>query len=153
MPLWNWKKASRVWYTFPNSLGSSASPRPSDVLTQGDEIEAVVLGVNTEEQKISLGRTATRHQPMGMTSMGDTRLAARSRAKCVTSRHMAPSSRWRTALIGMIHVSDLSWTRKINHPSEILKKGEEIEAQVIEIDKQNQRVSLGVKQLESGSME
>ena len=51
--------------------------------------------------------------------------------------------------MAMIHVSDLSWTRKINHPSEILKKGEEIEAQVIEIDKQNQRVSLGVKQLES----
>ena len=50
---------------------------------------------------------------------------------------------------GMIHVSDLSWTRKINHPSEILKKGEEIEAAVLEIDKTNQRISLGVKQLEN----
>jgi small subunit ribosomal protein S1 len=48
----------------------------------------------------------------------------------------------------MIHVSDMSWTKKINHPSEVLKKGDEIEAVVIDIDKQNQRISLGIKQLE-----
>src|SRR5881409_2882324 len=48
---------------------------------------------------------------------------------------------------GMIHVSDLSWTRKINHPSEVFKKNEEIEAEVIDIDKTNQRISLGMKQL------
>src|SRR5256885_7664347 len=50
-------------------------------------------------------------------------------------------------LDGMIHVSDISWTRKINHPSEVLKKGEEVEAVVLEIDKSNQRISVGVKQL------
>ena len=49
---------------------------------------------------------------------------------------------------GMVHVSDLSWTRKINHPSEVLKKGDDVEAVVIDIDKQNQRISLGIKQLE-----
>jgi small subunit ribosomal protein S1 len=48
----------------------------------------------------------------------------------------------------MVHVSDLSWTRKINHPSEVLKKGDDVEAVVIDIDKQNQRISLGIKQLE-----
>src|SRR5437660_11302860 len=47
----------------------------------------------------------------------------------------------------MIHVSDISWTRKINHPSEVLKKGDEVEAVVLEIDKSNQRISVGVKQL------
>ena len=50
---------------------------------------------------------------------------------------------------GMIHVSDLSWTRKINHPSEVLKKGDEVEAVVLSIDKENQRVSLGIKQAEN----
>jgi small subunit ribosomal protein S1 len=50
-------------------------------------------------------------------------------------------------LDGMIHVSDLSWTRKINHPSELLKKGDEIEAQVLEVDRENQRISIGIKQL------
>ena len=49
---------------------------------------------------------------------------------------------------GMVHVSDLSWTRKINHPSEVLKKGDSIEAVVIDIDKANQRIALGVKQLD-----
>src|SRR5260370_17549489 len=49
---------------------------------------------------------------------------------------------------GMIHVSDMSWTKKVNHPSEVLKKGDELEAVVIDIDKQNQRISLGIKQLE-----
>ena len=49
---------------------------------------------------------------------------------------------------GMIHVSDMSWTRKINQPSEMLKKGDEVEASVIDIDKQNQRISLGIKQLD-----
>jgi small subunit ribosomal protein S1 len=49
---------------------------------------------------------------------------------------------------GMIHVSDMSWTRKINHPSEMVKKGDELEAVVIDIDKQNQRISLGMKQLD-----
>src|SRR5256885_13991163 len=48
---------------------------------------------------------------------------------------------------GMIHVSDISWTRKINHPSEVLKKGDEVEAVVLEIDKANQRISMGLKQL------
>jgi len=50
---------------------------------------------------------------------------------------------------GMIHVSDLSWTRKINHPSEVLKKGQEVEATVLGIDKANQRISLGMKQLDT----
>jgi small subunit ribosomal protein S1 len=50
---------------------------------------------------------------------------------------------------GMIHVSDLSWTRKINHPSEVLKKGDEVEAVVLGIDKPNQRISLGIKQLDT----
>ena len=50
---------------------------------------------------------------------------------------------------GMIHVSDLSWTRKINHPSEVIKKGDEIEAVVLEVDKDNQRISIGVKQLDA----
>jgi small subunit ribosomal protein S1 len=48
---------------------------------------------------------------------------------------------------GMIHVSDMSWTRKVNHPSEVFKKGDEVEAQILGIDKQNQRISLGIKQL------
>ncbi len=122
--------------------------RPSDVLTQGDEIEAVVLGVNTEEQKISLGVRQLDTNPWddidGRYPIGST---IKGKVRNLTA--YGAFIEMEDGIDGMIHVSDLSWTRKINHPSEILKKGEEIEAQVIEIDKQNQRVSLGVKQLES----
>ena len=54
---------------------------------------------------------------------------------------------------GMVHVSDLSWTRKINHPSELIKKGDEIKAQVLEVDRENQRISIGVKQLDTDPWE
>jgi small subunit ribosomal protein S1 len=122
--------------------------RPSDVLSQGDELEAVVLGVNTEEQKISLGVRQLEPNPWDDI---DSRYPIGSLIKGKVRNLTAYGAfvEMEDGIDGMIHVSDLSWTRKINHPSEILKKGEEVEAQVIEIDKQNQRVSLGVKQLET----
>ena len=122
--------------------------RPSDVLTQGQEIEAVVLGVNKEEQKISLGVRQLEPNPWDAIEH-----------KYVTGSRVQGKIRNMTAygafveleegIDGMIHVSDLSWTRKINHPSEILKKNDEVEAVVLDIDKVNQRISLGVKQLDS----
>jgi len=122
--------------------------RPSDILEMGQELEAVVLGINKEEQKISLGvrqlepnpwdEVETRY-PIGSTIKGDV-------------RNLTPYGAFielEDGIDGMVHVSDLSWTRKINHPSEILKKSDELEAVVLEIDKENQRISLGVKQLET----
>ena len=121
--------------------------RPSDVLTLDDEVKAVVLAINKEEQKISLGvrqlepnpwdDVETRY-PIGSTIKGEI-------------RNLTPYGAFvelEDGIDGMIHVSDLSWTRKINHPSEVVKKGDEVEAAVLEIDKTNQRISLGVKQLE-----
>jgi small subunit ribosomal protein S1 len=122
--------------------------RPSDVLALDQEVKAVVLAINKEEQKISLGvrqlepnpwdEVESRY-PIGSTIKGEI-------------RNLTPYGAFvelEDGIDGMIHVSDLSWTRKINHPSEILKKGEEVEAAVLEIDKTNQRISLGVKQLEN----
>lgn len=122
--------------------------RPSDVLSLEQDVKAVVLAINTDEQKISLGvrqlepnpwdEVETRY-PIGSTIKGEI-------------RNLTPYGAFvelEDGIDGMIHVSDLSWTRKINHPSEILKKSEEVEAVVLEIDKTNQRISLGVKQLEN----
>ena len=121
--------------------------RPSDVLEVDQEIEAVVLAISTDEQKISLGvrqlepnpwdEVESRY-PIGSTIKGEIRNLTAYGAFVEME----------DGIDGMIHVSDLSWTRKINHPSEILKKGEELEAQVIDIDKTNQRISLGIKQLD-----
>lgn len=122
--------------------------RPSDVLSIDQEVKAVVLAISKEEQKISLGVRQLEtnpwdevegRYPIGSTIKGEI-------------RNLTPYGAFvelEDGIDGMIHVSDLSWTRKINHPSEVVKKGEVVEACVLEIDKTNQRISLGVKQLES----
>jgi small subunit ribosomal protein S1 len=121
--------------------------RPSDVLTVGQEIEAVVLGVNKEEQKISLGVRQLEPNPWDEI---EHRYQIGRQVKG-TVRNMTAYGAFvelEEGIDGMIHVSDMSWTKKINHPSELIKKGDEVEAVVIDIDKQNQRISLGIKQLE-----
>ena len=122
--------------------------RPSDVLTQGQEIEAVVLGVNKEEQKISLGVRQLDPNPWDAIEQ---RYAISSVVKGKIRNMTAYGAfvELEEGIDGMIHVSDLSWTRKINHPSEVLKKNDEVEAVVLDIDKVNQRISLGIKQLDS----
>ena len=121
--------------------------RPSDVLEIGQEISAVVLGISIEEQKISLGvrqldsnpwDEIELRYPVGATIKGPVRNLTAYGAFVELEE----------GIDGMIHVSDMSWTRKINHPSEVLKKNDEVEAIVLAIDKGNQRVSLGIKQTE-----
>jgi small subunit ribosomal protein S1 len=121
--------------------------RPADVLTLGQEVEAVVLGVNKEEQKISLGVRQLETNPWDEM---EHKYQIGKQVKGIVRNMTAYGAfiELEEGIDGMIHVSDLSWTRKINHPSEILKKGDTIEAVVIDIDKANQRISLGVKQLE-----
>ena len=120
--------------------------KPSDVLKPDQEVEAVVLGINRDEQKISLGirqletnpwDTAPEKYPPGTHVKGKIRNLTSYGAFLELEE----------GLDGMIHVSDISWTRKINHPSEVLKKGDEVEAVVLEVDKGNQRISIGMKQL------
>src|SRR5690348_15882530 len=120
--------------------------KPSEMLKQEQEIEAVVLGINREEQKISLGLRQLEANPWD-----------RAQEKYPPGTHVKGKIRNLTSygafieleegLDGMIHVSDISWTRKINHPSEVLKKGDEVEAVVLEVDKTNQRIAVGLKQL------
>jgi small subunit ribosomal protein S1 len=121
--------------------------RPSDVLSVGQEIEAAVLGVNKDEQKISLGIRQLEPNPWDEI---EHRYAIGKQVKGTVRNITAYGAfvELEDGIDGMVHVSDLSWTRKINHPSEILKKADEIEAVVIDIDKSNQRISLGIKQLE-----
>ena len=122
--------------------------RPSDVLELEQELKAVVLGISEDEQKISLGVRQLEANPWDEIE-----------ARYPIGKQVKGEIRNLTAygafmgleegIDGMIHVSDLSWTRKINHPSEILKKGDEVEAVVLSIDKENQRVSMGMKQLDN----
>lgn len=121
--------------------------RPSDVLTLGQEVTAVVLGVNKDEQKISLGVRQLESNPWDEIEQRYI-IGKQVKGKVRNMTAYGAFVELEEGIDGMVHVSDISWTRKINHPSEILKKGDEIEAVVIDIDKSNQRISLGLKQLE-----
>lgn len=122
--------------------------RPSDVLTVGQEINAVVLGINKDERKISLGVRQLDTNPWDDI---DVRYPIGTQISRPVRNLTAYGAfvELEEGIDGMIHVSDLSWTRKINHPSEMLKKGQDVEATVLGIDKANQRISLGMKQLDT----
>jgi small subunit ribosomal protein S1 len=120
--------------------------KPSDVLKQGDEIEAVVLGINRDEQKISLGIRQLETNPWDVAEQKYP-VGTRIKGQVRNLTSYGAFVELEEGLDGMVHVSDLSWTRKINHPSELLKKGDVVEATVLEVDKANQRISLGMKQL------
>jgi small subunit ribosomal protein S1 len=120
--------------------------KPADVLKPDQEIEAVVLGINRDEQKISLGIRQLESNPWDKAQekyIPGTKVKGKIRNLTSYGAFIELEE----GLDGMIHVSDISWTRKINHPSEVLKKGDEVEAVVLEVDKANQRIAVGIKQL------
>src|SRR5690349_3144578 len=120
--------------------------KPSDVLKPDQEIEAVVLGINRDEQKISLGLRQLEANPWDR-AQEKYPPGTRVKGKIRNLTSYGAFIELEEGLDGMIHVSDISWTRKINHPSEVFKKGDEVEAQVLEVDKANQRIAVGVKQI------
>jgi small subunit ribosomal protein S1 len=120
--------------------------KASDVLTVGDEVEAVVLSVSGAEQKLSLGIRQTEANPWDEVQE---KYAIGARVKGAVRNFTTYGAfvELEAGVDGMIHVSDMSWTRKVNHPSEVLKKGDEVECLVLEVDSANQRISLGLKQV------
>jgi len=120
--------------------------KPSDMLKPEQEIEAVVLGINREEQKISLGLRQLETNPWDK-AQEKYPPGTKVKGKIRNLTSYGAFIELEEGLDGMIHVSDISWTRKINHPSEVLKKGDEVEAVVLEVDKTNQRIAVGLKQL------
>ena len=120
--------------------------KPSEVLGVGDEVDAVVLGIQKDDQKISLGLRQLDVNPWDMATHNYPP-GARVRGKVRNLTSYGAFVELEEGIDGMVHVSDMSWTRKINHPSEMVKKGDEVDAIVVEVDVENQRISLGMKQL------
>ncbi|MEZ5278350.1 MAG: 30S ribosomal protein S1 [Opitutaceae bacterium] len=120
--------------------------KPSDILKVGDEVDAVVLGIQKEEQKISLGLRQLDPNPWDMVRHNYP-VGAHVRGKVRNITTYGAFVELEEGIDGMVHVSDMSWTRKVNHPSEVVKKGDEIDAMVLDVDVQQQRISLGMKQL------
>src|SRR6056297_1886118 len=119
---------------------------PSKVVSVGEEVEAVVLDIKPESRRISLGMKQTVPNPWEVISekypVGST---IEGKIKNITDFGMFIGID--DDIDGLVHISDISWTKRIKHPSEIYKKGDTIQAKVLDIDKDNERFSLGVKQL------
>jgi small subunit ribosomal protein S1 len=119
--------------------------KPNEVLKIGQEIEAVILGINKDEQKISLGVRQLETNPWDMVRHNYP-AGARVRGKVRNLTNFGAFVELEEGIDGMVHVSDMSWTRRITHPAEMLKKGDEVEAIVLDVDVDQQRISLGIKQ-------
>jgi small subunit ribosomal protein S1 len=126
---------------------SKRMKHPSKLVNVGDEVEAVVLNVNPTERRISLGLKQLQmnpweslHEkfPIGSTVEG--------RVRNLTD--FGAFIEIEDGIDGLVHVSNLSWTKRVKHPSEVLKKGDRVKAQVLAIEPDNRRLSLGIKQLE-----
>lgn len=121
--------------------------KAGDVVSVGEEVEAVVLDIDKEGKKISLGLRQKTRNPWEVLAE---KYPAGSRIKGKV-RNMTSYGAFveiENDIDGMIHVSDMSWTRKINNPNEVLKVGDEVDAVILDIDPQQQRISLGLKQTE-----
>ena len=119
---------------------------PSEVVRVGDEVEAIVLSVQKDEGKISLGIKQTDRNPWedveNKYPVGSSVVAEiRNLTNYGAFVELEPG------VDGLIHISDLSWIKKVSHPSEVLKKGDKVEAVILSVDKESKKITLGVKQL------
>ncbi|MBN1591162.1 MAG: S1 RNA-binding domain-containing protein [Pirellulales bacterium] len=119
---------------------------PSDLVQIDDEIEVIVLGINKEKQEISLGMKQTQENPWDV-------VAQRYPPDSIvtgTVRNLTNYGAFieiEEGIDGLLHVSDISWTRKISHPSEVVEKGQKIECKVLSVDQNRRRIALGLKQM------
>ena len=118
-----------------------------DFVKVGDKVEAVILTLDREERKMSLGIKQLKEDPW-LNIDAKYPVGSKHTAKVRNFTNFGVFVELEEGVDGLIHISDLSWTKKIKHPSEFTQLGAEIEIQVLEIDKENRRLSLGHKQLE-----
>ncbi|MDD5557493.1 MAG: 30S ribosomal protein S1 [bacterium] len=119
---------------------------PSEILGIGDVVEAMVLGIDRDAQRISLGLRQIETNPWtGVEEKYAPEMVVRGKV-----RNIVPYGAFveiDDGIEGLLHISDISWTRKLNHPSEVLKRGEVVEAKILSVDRENKKIALGMKQL------
>jgi small subunit ribosomal protein S1 len=120
--------------------------KPSDILKPGDTVEAVILGLNVDERRMSLGLKQALGDPW---SDADRKFAAGTivEGQITSLTSFGAFVQVADGIEGMIHVSDISAEKRINHPQDVFKSGQKIKAQVLEIDPQKRRLKLGIKQM------
>jgi small subunit ribosomal protein S1 len=121
---------------------------PSEILNVGDEIDVKVLKFDNEKERVSLGLKQLKPDPWEAVA-GEFTVGKKVRGKVVSLTDYGAFVELAEGIEGLIHVSEMSWTKRVKHPSQILKVGDEVDVQVLEIDGTNRRISLGMKQLEA----
>ncbi|MEM7174438.1 MAG: 30S ribosomal protein S1 [Chlamydiota bacterium] len=125
---------------------------PNEVVTKGDEVTAIVLAVQTDEGKISLGIKQTEKNPWedveAKYPVGTT-----VKAKIRNLTNYGAFVGLEPGIDGLIHISDMSWIKKVSHPSEALNKGDEVEAIILSVDRESKKITLGIKQLSENPWE
>jgi small subunit ribosomal protein S1 len=119
---------------------------PSELVSPGDKIEVVVLGINRDKQEISLGMKQTQANPWDNVAE---KYPIGSMVEGVV-RNLTNYGAFieiEEGIDGLLHISDMSWTRKIGHPNEVLEKGQKVSCQVLQVDQDRKRIALGLKQL------
>ena len=125
---------------------------PKEFLKEGQEIDCVVLNIDREERKMSLGMKQLAADPWTDIEFKYP-LRSKHNAKVRNFTHFGIFAELEEGVDGLIHISDLSWTKRIKHPSEFCNVGDDIEVMVLEVDKENRRLSLGHKQVEENPWE
>lgn len=119
---------------------------PNEILHNGDEIDVVILGINKEKQEISLGLKQTMNNPWENVEEKYP-VGAKVKGTVRNLTNYGAFVELEEGVDGLLHISDMSWVRKITHPSEVVRKNEEIECVVTSVDKKNRRIALGLKQM------
>ena len=119
---------------------------PSEIVKKGDTVNAVVLSIQKEEGKISLGIKQTEHNPWDDVD-NKYNVGTKVKAEVKSLTNYGAFVELEPGVEGLIHISDLSWIKKISHPSETLQKGDMVDAVVLSVDKESKKITLGVKQL------
>src|SRR5881296_2905995 len=118
---------------------------PSKIVSIGETIEAVVLKVDETEEKVSLGMKQTEEDPwMALPQKYPVGTRLKGKVRNLTS--FGAFVEIEPGIDGLIHISDMSWTKRVQHPSEVVKKGDEVEVLILNVDAENKRISLGLKQ-------
>ncbi|MFY7842717.1 MAG: 30S ribosomal protein S1 [Rhabdochlamydiaceae bacterium] len=125
---------------------------PTEIVKKGSEVEAIVLSIQKEEGKISLGMKQTEKNPWEDVE-NKYPIGSSVEAEIRNLTNYGAFVELEPGIDGLIHISDLSWIKKVSHPSEILKKGDKVEAIVLSVDKESKKITLGVKQLSSNPWE
>ena len=125
---------------------------PSKLLNIGDWVECIVLEIDREARRLSLGLKQTEPNPWDLIAT-KYRVGDRIKGQVRNVTDFGAFVEVEEGIDGLVHISDLSWTRRLGHPGEVLNKGDEVEAVILKIDSDNQRLSLGIKQLQPNAIE